>query len=339
MGIIRYEMIPIQDPLESSELRAFVKTVDEGSLTKAAAALGAPRATISRRLARLEERLGVRLLRRTTRSLALTDAGEVFLRNARVALEAVSAAAESVRREDGVVRGNLRVSAPPISSPAFHTFICDFARAYPEVRLEVHTSSRVVDLKRDGYDVAFRAGAELEPGLIARVLSRDPVRLFASPRYLKAHGTPRVARDLRAHRLLLGFARGELPQSHWPRVGGGQLHVQGVFASNDIGLLAEAAIAGMGIALLPAMLTQSFVDRRELAVVLPNVIGSHVRVAVVYAEREFVPPQVKAFVEAVAAWAPRELIGAARDRVSRVDGQARASEPARPATRRTARSR
>ncbi|MFO0615625.1 MAG: LysR family transcriptional regulator [Polyangiaceae bacterium] len=246
----------MKDPLESAELQAFVKTVDERSLTRAAATLGAPRATLSRRLARLEERLGVRLLRRTTRSLALTDAGESFLRSARIALEALAGAEESVRREDGAIRGNLRVSAPPISAPAFHQFICDFADAHPEVRLEVHTSSRVVDLKRDGYDVAIRAGSELEPGLVARVLSRDPIRAVASPSYLASRGTPRAVKELRDHRLLLGFARGELPQSHWPRVGGGQIHVQGVFASNDIGLLAEAAVRGMGIALLPAVITQ-----------------------------------------------------------------------------------
>lgn len=322
----------MKDPLESAELRAFVKTVDERSLSRAAAALGAPRATISRRLARLEERLGVRLLRRTTRSLALTDAGDVFLRHARIALEAVSTAEESVRREDGVIRGNLRVSAPPISAPAFHALICEFASAHPDVRLEVHTSSRVVDLKRDGYDVAIRAGSELEPGLVARVLSRDPIRLVASPRYLKERGVPRAARDLRDHRLLLGFSRGELPQSHWPRVTGGQLHVQGVFASNDIGLLAEAAIGGMGIALLPTIVTQGFIDRGDLALVLPNVVGAHVRVAVVYAEREFVPPQVKAFVEAVAKWAPRELAESARQRVSRAD--AAACERHEEATRR-----
>lgn len=312
----------MKDPIESAELRAFVQTVDDRSLSRAAAALAVPRATISRRLARLEERLGVRLLRRTTRSLVLTDAGDAFLRHARIALEAVARAEESVSNASEAVRGSLRVSAPPISSASFHALICEFARAHPDVRLEVHTTSRVVDLKRDGYDVAIRAGVDLAPGLVARVLSRDPIIAAASPRYLAEHGTPRVARDLRAHRLLLGFARGELPQSHWPRVGGGQLHVEGVFASNDMGLLTEAAVRGMGIALLPSVIARGSLERGELAHVLPTIVGATTRIAVVYAEREFVPPQVKAFVDAVAEWAPRDLADAAAQRVSRAESEA-----------------
>src|SRR4051794_32535629 len=104
----------MNDPIETSELLAFAKTVDAKSLSRAAAELGVPRATISRRLARLEERLGVRLLRRTTRSLVLTDAGTAFYRNARIALDAVTQAEDSVRRSDATVRGSLRVSLPPI---------------------------------------------------------------------------------------------------------------------------------------------------------------------------------------------------------------------------------
>src|SRR3954469_23393166 len=103
------DLIQMAEPLETAELLAFAKTVEARSLSRAAAELGVPRATISRRLARLEENLGVRLLRRTTRSLVLTDAGEAFLRHARIVLEAVENAEESVRRTDDLVRGDLRV--------------------------------------------------------------------------------------------------------------------------------------------------------------------------------------------------------------------------------------
>src|SRR5262245_17185611 len=104
----------MNDPVETSELLAFIKTVDSRSLSRAAAELGVPRATLSRRLARMEERLWVRLLRRTTRSLTLTDAGQAFHRHARIALDAVAQAEESVRRTDMAVRGPLRVSLPPL---------------------------------------------------------------------------------------------------------------------------------------------------------------------------------------------------------------------------------
>src|SRR4051812_27013749 len=144
----------MNDPVETAELLAFTKTVQAKSLSRAAAELGVPRATISRRLARLEERLATRLLRRTTRSLALTEAGEALYRHACIVLEAVSQAEASVRQTDSAVRGMLRVSLPPISDPSFHGMICDFATRYPEVRLHLHFSSHYVDLLRDGYDVA-----------------------------------------------------------------------------------------------------------------------------------------------------------------------------------------
>jgi len=160
------------DPVETSELLAFTRTVEAKSLSRAAVELGAPRATIGRRLSRLEERLGVRLLRRTTRALALTDAGDAFYRHARIVLDAVEQAEASVRRSDSVVRGTLRVATPPMLDPSFNALVCNFARAYPEVQIHVDASSRYVDLMREGYDVALRAGTEIEPGLVARTLAR-----------------------------------------------------------------------------------------------------------------------------------------------------------------------
>jgi DNA-binding transcriptional LysR family regulator len=121
----------VTDPVETSELLAFAKTVDVQSLSRAAAELGVPRATVSRRLARLEKRLGVRLLRRTTRSLVLTDAGEAMYRHARIVLEAVADAESSVRRSDGRIRGELRVSVPPLIHESFFGMLCDFAGRYP----------------------------------------------------------------------------------------------------------------------------------------------------------------------------------------------------------------
>src|SRR5579871_4989084 len=108
-------MIQMNDPLETVELLAFTRVVEAKSFSRAAAELGVPRATIGRRLARLEERLGTRLLRRTTRSLALTDAGELFYRQARVVLDAVAQATASVRTSGDGMRGELRVSLPPVN--------------------------------------------------------------------------------------------------------------------------------------------------------------------------------------------------------------------------------
>lgn len=295
----------MKDPVETSELLAFSTTVDAKSLSKAASLLGVPRATVSRRLQRLEERLGVRLLRRTTRSLALTDAGEALYRHARIVLDAVNHAEASVRRTDATIRGDLRVSVPPMHDRAFTSMLCDFARAHPDVRLQVHFSSRHVDLLRDGYDVAIRAGSHFEPGLVARTLVRGRLLAVASPAYLAEHGTPRTRKDLRQHRCLMGFARGEVPQTHWPFGKEGIVHVEGAFFSNEVTMLADAALNGLGIALLPDVLAGPLVAEGLVEEVLAGHIGGETRVAVVYPEREFVPPQVRAFVDAVVAWGPK----------------------------------
>ncbi|AGP32611.1 LysR family transcriptional regulator [Sorangium cellulosum] len=297
----------MDEPLETSELLAFSKTVEARSLSRAAAELGVPRATISRRLARLEERLGVRLLRRTTRSLALTDAGEALYRHACIVLDAVHHAEASVRQADDAVRGELRVSVPPMMDESFSAMLCDFARRYPEVRLHVHNTTQLVDLRRGGYDVALRASAALEPGLVARTLMRHPLLAVASPAYLEARGAPRTRRDLRGHRCLMGFARGELPQTHWPS-SGGKLQVEGALFTNDMHLLCDAALKGLGIALLPEPLARAHLESGALVHVLKGAIQGESHFAVIYAEREFMPPQLRAFIDAVVAWGGGDLL-------------------------------
>jgi DNA-binding transcriptional LysR family regulator len=293
----------MREPLATSELLAFTQTVDAKSLTRAASELRVPRATLSRRLARLEKRLGTRLLRRTTRSLALTDAGEALYRHARIVLDAVAAAQASVRRPDDAIVGELRVSMPPLVDENLFDLLSTFAKRHPHLRLQVHTSTRYVDLVRDGYDVAIRAGGALSPGLIARTLFRSKIVAVASPSYLAEKGRPRTAKDLRRHRCLMGFARGELPQTHW-RIDGRAVHVEGAFFSNDVTLLRAAAMHGLGIALLPQLFAADRLESGGLVQVLGQLNLGTDSVAIVYPERELLPPQVRAFVEAMAAWKP-----------------------------------
>ncbi|MDA8457239.1 LysR substrate-binding domain-containing protein [Acidovorax sp. GBBC 3334] len=297
----------MSDTVETSELLAFTRTVEARSLSRAAAELRVPRATLGRRLARLEERLGARLLRRTTRSLALTEVGEVFYRQACIALQAVRVAEQSVRTTDDLVRGDLRIAVPPNLSPGFHGMVGDFAMRYPALRVQVHTSNQHVDILQGGYDIALRASSQIQPGLIARTLLRDPLIAVAAPAYIAAHGRPGTCRDLQNHRCLLGFARGELPDTHWPLASGGRLRVDGAFFSNDIVLLCNAALRGNGIALLPRSLVSPHLESGRLEHVLADAIGAEMQIALVYAERAFLPPQVRAFIDAVAAWAEHEL--------------------------------
>jgi DNA-binding transcriptional LysR family regulator len=296
----------MREPLDSEELLAFAKAVEARSLSRAAAELRVPRATLGRRLARLEKRLGARLLRRTTRSLTFTDAGEALYRHARIVLDALADAEACVRRSDDTVRGNLRVSLPPLVSSPLLDLVADFATAYPDVRLQLHFSTRHIDLIRDGYDVALRATTEIEPGLVARTLVRFDFVGVAAPSYLRARGTPASLGELRRHRCLMGFARGELPETHWAS-SGRKLELDGAMFSNSPELLARAAERGLGIAFLPKLAVESRIARGELVLVLPNQLRAEGRIALVYLERELVPAPVRAFIDWMVARAPALL--------------------------------
>lgn len=313
MGFICYLLIQMNEPIETSELLAFARTVEAQSLSRAARDLRVPRATISRRLARLEERLGVRLLRRTTRSLVLTDAGEILYRHASTVLGAVRDAEESVRRKSGAVSGELRVSLPPMNDPSLYALLCDFAATYPDVRLQLDFSPAYADIVGGRADVAMRASIDLDPGLVARTLGRSRMVAVASPAYLKKAGTPKRITDLARHACLMGYARGGVPDTHWPLLDGKKIRVDGAIHSNDIGFLREAVLLGRGIAMLPLLVIAVELRSGAMVPVLERTLGATSRISVVYADKEFVAPAVRAFVDTVAEWAKDRFRHAAAD--------------------------
>jgi DNA-binding transcriptional LysR family regulator len=292
--------------LETAELAAFVRTVETGSLSRAAKELGIPRATLGRRLARLEDQLGARLLRRTTRNVVLTDEGRVLYERGREALAAIREAAESVGRETGAIRGRLRVSMPPMPDGRIVTLVAEFLEAHPEVTLELTFSTATVSFGEDGYDVALRASTALDPSLVRRTIGQQRLVAVASPAYLAAHGTPKHAIDLERHACIRGFARGELPTSEWPTPTG-TIRVNGPLATNEIVLQAAAAVRGLGIALVPEMLVAEPIERGALVRVLEGEVGVNTTIAVVYPERKLLRPVVRAFVEALMRYGLEEL--------------------------------
>lgn len=280
------------DVPETSELEAFLAIVDHGSFAKAAGALGLPRATVSRRLKRLEQRLGVRLFRRTTRKVALTPSGRHLDPHARSIVAAVRAATDAVQQVDGPPRGLVRVSSPPGPLGRVEEVMLGFARAHPLIRLEVERSTRQVDLVAGGFDVALRATSTLDPGLIARRIASTHLRAWASKDYLAEHGHPASVDDLSRHACFVGYTRGERPATGWPLLDGGHVAIRPRLASNDLVVLATAAEQGLGIALLPDLLAA----HRTLVPVLPKVVGAASTLAFVYADRHLSPP-VRAFVD------------------------------------------
>lgn len=286
------------DAPETSELEAFLAIVDHGSFAKAAEALALPRATVSRRLKRLEQRLGVRLFRRTTRKVALTQSGRHLDPHARSIVAAIRAAADAVQQVEGPPRGLVRVSTPPGAPGRLEELMVGFAMAHPLIRLEVERSTRQVDLVAGGFDVALRATSQLDPGLIARRIASTHLRAWASRDYLAEHGHPASVDDLAGHACFVGYTRGERPATGWPLLDGGTVPIRPRLASNDLLFLASAAERGLGIALLPDLLASG----RPLVPVLTDVVGTASTLAFVYADRQLSPP-VRAFVDHMLAHA------------------------------------
>jgi DNA-binding transcriptional LysR family regulator len=292
--------------LETEELRIFVTVVAVSSVSRAAAELQVPRATVSRKLALLEERLGVRLLRRTTRSMQLTDAGRAFHRSAEAALDAVRLAEVSVAPNEKEPSGDVFLSIPPMVGGGLPDVLSDFAREHPAIRLHVDVSNRTVNLARERFDVAIRATGRLDAGLTARTLARVSLVGVAAPTYIARHGTPDNVADLPNHRCLVGLDAEGRPQTHWT-LGKKRRAVTGVAYSNDPHLVLRWALRGLGIALLPSTLVANHLTRGELLAILPGVLRTEGTVSLVTLERKLLAPAVRAFIEFVTKRAPSAL--------------------------------
>ena len=186
------------------DLQAFVAVVEAGSFTAAAERLDAAKSAVSRRVSALEERLGVQLLRRTTRTLNLTDTGRSFYEHSARILADLDEAESAVQHEHGELRGTLRI-ALPMSFGVRHMCkpIAAFSRLHPQIRFDLNLNDRRVDLLEEGLDLAIRIGHLKDSSLIARKLFDANTVVCASPHYLKTHGTPESPEDLRNHDCLV----------------------------------------------------------------------------------------------------------------------------------------
>src|SRR5438552_9903045 len=184
-----------------AEMNAFVAIAERSSFAKAASQLGVSRSTLSETLRGLEEKLGVRLLNRTTRSVALTEVGERLLAELRPALDGFAAAVESINRFRDKPAGHLRLTVPrPAAREVIAPILARFLAAYPAITLEIISDSTLTDIVRDRFDAGIRPGHRLEQDMIAVRVGEDACpTVVASPEYLGRHPRPRVPRDLQGH--------------------------------------------------------------------------------------------------------------------------------------------
>jgi len=262
------------DRIDHDDLAAFLSVVQHRSYTRAAAALRAPKSSVSKRVAALEARVGVALLVRTTRSVTVTDAGERLARDVGAALAAITRAVDDVRGEADVPRGRVRVTAPVVfGDELLAPLIAPFLARHPEVQVDLALSDRRVDLVAEGIDVAVRAGPMVDSSLVVRRLGPAEACLVASPDYLRERGVPRRVADLSGHRWCVFSAGASTGVSlRGPR---GAVSVQAPLTLTTTSQLSlrRCLLDGAGVGLLPWYLCRGALERGALVEVLPTYRG------------------------------------------------------------------
>jgi DNA-binding transcriptional LysR family regulator len=280
------------------DMRLFIATVDARSFTAAAEKLGLSKQFVSRRLADLEAHLGVRLLIRTTRRLSVTELGRVFYERSNRVLDDAADAERAVMNQDAKPRGALRLSAP-MSFGTMHlgAVIPKFLSAHPDVSIELDLNDRTVDLVGEGYDMAVRIGVLPDSSLIARAIAPVLMAACCSPEYLLRRGAPTSLDDLRHHDCLM-YGHGR--NVEWVFAVHGKrraIGVTGRLRVNNGELARDAALAGLGIALLPTFIVGDALHDSQLVTVLDDFMPPAMMINAVYPKHRESSLTVRAFVD------------------------------------------
>jgi DNA-binding transcriptional LysR family regulator len=285
-----------------NDLYLFALVVDRGSFTAASRLAGLTTSRISRRIADLEERIGVRLLHRTTRKLALTPIGEQYYQHCRAIVSEAEAAAEVVEQVQAIPRGRVRVTCPALTAQSvLGPIITGFMQQYPEVRVSLAATDRLVNLIDEGFDVAirFRALPLEDSSLVARTIGESRTYLVASPALLEEHGRPAHPADL-AGFPSLGKSRHDAGYAWQLTKENGEtavVHYQPRLESDDWLVLKHAALDGLGIAAIPDEMCRADIDAGRLEVVLPDWSLPGASLHIVYISRRGLIPAVRTFID------------------------------------------
>lgn len=291
--------------IDLNELLIFAKVAEKQSFTEAARDLGLPKATVSRKVRDLEDRLGTRLLARTTRRVSPTEAGQILQDYCGRIAQEIDDAEAAVSRMQSAPRGTLRISAPYTLGLAWLAPIAaEFLVLHPGIRLNLELSNARVDLVGQGYDLAIRVGALDDSSHASRPLGRIIQRLYASPAYLDAQGRPSRPEELSEYDTLSLALNVRSDRVIWPLAKGSeqiQVAVRPAMVSNDPATLKAPLVAGRGIALMGESFCADEVRQGLLEVVLPGWTGPVSLVRAVFPSRTGLPPKTRAFIEFIAS--------------------------------------
>jgi DNA-binding transcriptional LysR family regulator len=286
-----------------NEIVIFMAVADAKSFARGGRVMGLTGSAASKAVARLEARLGVRLLHRNSRAVSLTSEGERFHESGRRIIAAVDEAEASVAVPDGKPRGLLRLSVPDaFGRRVIMPLVSDYLERWPEVRIDIEFSDRPVDLVEEGFDLAIRIGGESAPdGVVSRVIAEYPVWFCAAPSYLDRRGYPSCAEALIEHDCIL-FRSGTRTQQWFDHVGneqGDRLFAHGPLRMNSAEAIRQAALAGLGIAQLPSFIVDDDLSAGHLVRLFPELGPRTVRVLCLYPSRRLVDSRVRTFIDDV----------------------------------------
>ena len=287
-----------------TDIAVFVQVVDSGSFTAAAERLELSKSVVSKYITRLESKLGARLLNRTTRRLSLTEVGRIFYSRSLRGLQQIEEAENEVSRLQGAPRGILRLNTP-MSFGILHIApkLPDFLANYPELSVDMNLDDRKVDLVEEGFDLAVRISDLPDSSLVARRLGPCRHVVCATPDYLRRHGIPRTPEDLREHNTIT-YRYQESP-NEWrffsSERGYVSVPVSGSVQMNNSLALRETLLQGIGITLTPTFVVGSDIRAGRLQPVLSNYHTAELSIYIIYPQRRYLSPKVRAFVDFMAA--------------------------------------
>jgi len=289
--------------MDIEALRDFVAVAAAGGVTGGARARGAPKQTVSRRIISLEAELGVRLLDRTTRSLRLTAEGRELNARATRLLADFDETARALKDRSAAPAGLVRISAPTLLGQCLlGPVAARVLREFPLIKLDISLEDRRVNLVEEGFDLAIRAGASQDSSLVGRTFAKAATIIVASPAVLAAGGAPRKPRDLEKFPCIVVGADPEA--ASWTlsgRAGTQSVQVTGRLAVSSIRLCLEAAIAGAGLANVPAFIARDAVQAGALARVLPGWRTGLVDLSLLYSSRRLLAPRLRAVIDSTLA--------------------------------------
>ena len=286
------------------DILVFVKVAQFESISRAARSLGMPISTVSRRLSVLESKLGVSLLRRTTRRVTLTAQGREYFSQCREPLTLLEEAERALTLGQKAPEGMLRVSVPVIlGQEPFLDFVSRFLKAQPQIRIDLFITNQFLDLVAENIDVAIRFGELEDSSVVATRIGKSTRFVVATPEYLKGRKLPVEPADLKQHACVMLNARNN--ETDWDLSDGSKtarIHVSGPISSRDFNSVSTFVYRGHGVGLLPSTYCEEALASGALVRLLPKWASPPIPVFAVYSNRRFMPLRLSVFVEALTAW-------------------------------------